>query len=76
MNIIDRKPIYNARGERMFDVIRTDKKVYIETYQKGRIKRITLADETYKVYMALRPQERIVLFEQMKNLMAQDMSLA
>lgn len=76
MNIIDRKPIYNTRGERMFDVIHTDKKVYIETYQKGKIKRITLADETYKVYMALRPQERIVLSEQMKKLMAHDMSLA
>lgn len=76
MNIIDRKPICNARGERMFDIIRTENKVFIETYQKGKIKRITLADETYKVYMALKPNERIVLFEQIKNLVAADMSLA
>lgn len=76
MNVIDRKPIYNTRGERMFDLIRTDKKVYIETYQKGKTKRITLADETYKVYMALKPKERIGLFEQIKNLVAADMPSA
>ena len=72
----DRKPIYNSRGERIFDIIWTDKKIYVETSHKGNIKRITLADETYKIFMALSHSERVVIFEQMKNLMAEEMSLA
>lgn len=54
----DRKPIYNSRGERIFDIIWTDKKIYVETSHKGNIKRITLADETYKIFMALSHNEK------------------
>ena len=72
----DRKPIYNSRGERIFDIIWTDKKIYVETSHKGNIKRIILADETYKIFMALSHNERVVMVEQIKKLMAEEMSLA
>ena len=72
----DRKPIYNSRGERIFDIIWTDKKIYVETSHKGNIKRIILADETYKNCMALSHNERVVMCEQIKKLMAEEMSLA
>lgn len=74
--IKDRRPIYNARGERIFDVVKTDKKIYLETYHKGEIRRITLAEEIYQIYLVLSPCERITMFEQMKNLMTNEMSLA
>lgn len=71
-----REPIRNSRGERMFDIIWTDKNILIETYQEGDIKRIPLTDETNKVFKALSKDERIALYAKITNLMASEMTLA
>ncbi len=71
-----REPICNARGERMFDIIWTEKNILIETYQKGVIKRMPLTDETNKVFEALSQDERLALYARITNLMASEMSLA
>ncbi len=71
-----REPIYNARGERMFDIIWTEKNILIETYQKGDIKRMPLTDETNKVFKVLSQEERIALYAKITNLMSDEMTLA
>ena len=71
-----RETICNKRGERMFDVIWTDKNILIETYQKGRYKRIPLKEETDKVFKALDQTERLMLYQQITNLMTSEMTLA
>ena len=71
-----REPICNARGERMFDIIWTEKNILIETYQKGVIKRMPLTDETNKVFEALSQDERLALYARITNLMASKMLLA
>ena len=71
-----REPIRNAKGERMFDLVWTEKNILIETYQEGNVKRIPLADETYKVFNMLNGKERLALYDKITKLMASERTLA
>lgn len=62
-----RHAIRNSRGERIFDMVRTEKKIFLETSHKGKVTRIPLADEMSQIMEALSPKESCWLLDQMKR---------
>lgn len=72
----ERYQIRNTKGKRIFDVVKTDKKIFLETCHKGEMRRITLVEEIRQIYMALTPKEKIRMFKELKNLMDNDATIA
>lgn len=63
-----RHEIRNSRGERIFDVIRSDKTILLETSHKGKVCRIPLVEELRQIFNVLDRRERIWLLNQLNSL--------
>ena len=72
----DRKEIRNSEGKRIFELVWKNDKVYLETYHKGKRTQIPLLDELYKVYKALKPEERVEMLEYVNGLAQRELAIA